>query len=54
MVDDGAHLCLAFIDPCTDARCRKKEPHGSHGATETARMAEEAGIPARRFPDPPA
>ncbi|MEW1846248.1 NADAR domain-containing protein [Nonomuraea angiospora] len=52
MVDEGAHESLAFIDPCADRRCRKREPHGSHGATETARMAEEAGIPVRRFPEP--
>ncbi|MCF6467357.1 DUF1768 domain-containing protein [Nonomuraea sp. MG754425] len=52
MVDDGAHECLAFIDPCAEPRCRGKKPHGSHGATETARMADEAGIHVRRFPEP--
>ncbi|MEU7855198.1 SLOG family protein [Nonomuraea sp. NPDC049141] len=50
MVNDGSDMCLAFIDPCADPRCRKKEPHGSHGATTTACMAEEAGIPVRPFP----
>jgi ribA/ribD-fused uncharacterized protein len=52
MVAEGADECLAFIDPCADPRCRGKEPHGSHGASETARMADEAGIPVRRFPEP--
>ncbi|MEV1003468.1 NADAR domain-containing protein [Nonomuraea sp. NPDC050202] len=53
MVDDGAHEGLAFINPCADQRCREPQPHGSHGASETARMAEEAGIQVRRFPKPP-
>lgn len=52
MVAEGADECLAFIDSCADRRCQRREQHGSHGATETARMAEEAGIPVRHFPEP--
>jgi hypothetical protein len=51
MVDAGADLCLAFIDPCTKPGCRKIQPHGSHGASHTADLAEKAGIPTRRFPE---
>jgi hypothetical protein len=49
MVSLGAGLCLAFIMPCTDAKCRREEPHGSHGAAHCAGLAEKAGIETRRF-----
>ncbi|MFF7880994.1 SLOG family protein [Streptomyces sp. NPDC020794] len=49
MVGLGADLCLAFIGPCTKATCRKPRPHGSHGTTGCADLAEAAGIPVRRF-----
>lgn len=49
MVRLGADICLAFIGPCTSRRCRRTDPHGSHGATHTARLAEKAGIPVRRW-----
>ncbi len=49
MVRLGADLALAFIGPCTSSRCRRPEPHGSHGATSCADMAEAAGIPTRRW-----
>jgi hypothetical protein len=47
MVSLGADLVLAFINPCTDPKCKRKRAHGSHGASETARMADEAGIEVR-------
>lgn len=49
MVSLGADLCLAFIGPCTSPRCRRIDPHPSHGATNCADLAEKAGIPVRRF-----
>ncbi|NJA56715.1 DUF2493 domain-containing protein [Streptomyces sp. NEAU-H3] len=49
MVGLGADLCLAFISPCTKTTCRRPHPHGSHGATNCADLAEQAGIPVRRF-----
>ncbi|WP_328941562.1 DUF2493 domain-containing protein [Streptomyces sp. NBC_00250] len=49
MVSLGADLCLAFLGPCTSPRCRRPEPHPSHGASGCADLAEAAGIPTRRF-----
>ena len=49
MVSLGADLCLAFLMPCADKRCRRAQPHGSHGASHTADLAEKAGIETRRF-----
>ncbi|MER7213558.1 SLOG family protein [Streptosporangium sp. NPDC000239] len=49
MVTAGADVCLAFIDPCTQPNCRWPQPHGSHGASYTADLAEKAGIPVRRW-----
>lgn len=49
MVQLGADACFAFIGPCTSPRCRRPEPHGSHGATGCADLAEKAGIPTRRW-----
>jgi hypothetical protein len=50
MVASGATICLAWIAPCVKRTCRKPRPHGSHGATYTADLAERAGIPTRRWP----
>ncbi len=50
MVGAGADLVLAFINPCDKPRCRRPKPHGSHGATQCAQAAEDAGIPVRRYP----
>lgn len=36
--------CLAFIAPCAKPTCRRPKPHGSHGATQCAELADEAGI----------
>lgn len=44
MVSLGADLCLAFVSPCTKADCKRPWPHGSHGATGCAGLAEKAGI----------
>lgn len=49
MVAAGADVCLAFVAPCVKPACRKRKPHGSHGASHTARIAEKAGIEVRRF-----
>lgn len=48
----GADEALAFIGPCTSSRCRRPDPHGSHGATGCADLAEAAGIPTRRWTAP--
>lgn len=50
MVDLGADVCLAFVNPCTKRGCPDAQPHGSHGASHTAELAEKAGIRVRRFP----
>ncbi|MEV4079208.1 NADAR domain-containing protein [Nonomuraea fuscirosea] len=51
MITEGeVDECVAFINPCADPKCRKQETHGSHGATTTACMAEDAGIPVRPVP----
>lgn len=49
MVSLGAELCLAFLAPCVNPRCRKPRPHASHGAARTADLAEKAGISTRRW-----
>ncbi len=49
MVRLGADICLAFIGPCTSPRCHRPRPHPSHGASHCAHLAEQAGIPTRRW-----
>jgi hypothetical protein len=49
MVSLGAEIALAFIGPCTSPRCRRPDPHPSHGASGCADLAEKAGIPVRRY-----
>lgn len=49
MVDAGADVCLAFINPCRMRTCRSKPEHGSHGASHCADLAEKAGISTRRY-----
>jgi hypothetical protein len=51
MVALGASVALAFIMPCADPKCRKPQPHGSHGASHCADLAERSGIEVRRFTD---
>ncbi|MGW2740670.1 SLOG family protein [Streptomyces sp. NPDC001288] len=49
MVDAGADICLAFVDPCAKPNCPKPKPHGSHGTSHCADLAEAAGIPTKRI-----
>lgn len=49
MVTLGADSCVAFIAPCVKPDCREPKPHGSHGARHCADLAEQAGIPVRRW-----
>lgn len=49
MVELGADVCLAFIGPCTSRRCKRVDPHMSHGASGCADLAKAAGIPVRPF-----
>ena len=49
MVDLGADVCLAFVMPCSNPRCRNPEPHDSHGAGHCAAIAAKDGIPVHRF-----
>lgn len=49
MVGLGADITLAFIGPCTKPNCRRPQPHGSHGASGCADLAEQAGITVRRI-----
>lgn len=49
MVDLGADLCLAFINPCTSRRCVRRDVHDSHGAAHCVTLAIKAGIPVRVF-----
>jgi hypothetical protein len=51
MVRGGADMCLAYLMPCSQPGCRNPEPHGSHGATGCADLAEKAGIDVRRYTD---
>lgn len=49
MVAAGADMCLAWISPCTRRDCPDPQPHGSHGASGCADLAEQAGIDTRRY-----
>jgi hypothetical protein len=49
MVSLGADACFAFIGSCTRPRCHRPDPHPSHGASHCAHLAEQAGIPVRRW-----
>lgn len=50
MVALGADVCLAFLAPCRKPNCHLPRPHASHGASQTASLAEQAGIRTYRFP----
>ncbi len=49
MVGLGANVLLAFLSPCTSPRCRRPRPHPSHGTSGCIDLAEQAGIPVRRW-----
>jgi hypothetical protein len=49
MVSLGADLCLVFVGPCTSGKCRRPKPHSSHDAYACATLAENAGIPVRKW-----
>lgn len=44
MVEAGADVCLAFVNPCESERCRRPRPHGTHGTVQCAELAEAEGI----------
>jgi hypothetical protein len=58
MVGRGAWGCAAFILPCARPGCTRKKPdrelpyHGTHGSVYCANLAEDSGIPVRRFTAP--
>jgi hypothetical protein len=45
MVDERPVLFVAGVMRCTAAKCARRGPHNSHGATDSIRRAEAAGIP---------
>lgn len=49
MVSAGPDVVLAFIAECANPTCDGPRPHGSHGASHCAGLAEKAGIPVRRW-----
>lgn len=49
MVHAHPDVCLAFINPCRKQDCPKRKPHGTHGASHCADLAESHGIEVRRF-----
>jgi len=49
MVELGADVCLAFINPCEKEKCRRPRPHGTHGAEHCADLAEAEGIHTERI-----
>jgi hypothetical protein len=36
--------CVALVAPCTEVRCRRPEPHGTHGASHCADVARAEGL----------
>jgi hypothetical protein len=41
--------CVAFLGPCEKRSCREPRPHDSHGTRHCADLAEQSGIPTRRY-----
>jgi hypothetical protein len=44
MVDAGADLVLAFVNPCNSPKCPRRGNHSSHGAKNCMKLAQVAGI----------
>ncbi len=49
MIRAGGDLCLAFIATCAVPSCPRKGRHGTHGASDCALKAMDAGIELRVF-----
>lgn len=49
MIRKGADVVLAFLAPCTDKRCTRREAHDSHGTTHCADLANRSGLHVERF-----
>ena len=49
MVDLGADVCLAFVEPCAKDECPQPRPHDSHGTADCVTRARAAGIPVRQI-----
>lgn len=49
MVATRPQLVLAFIATCELDRCAGRKPHGTHGSTHCADLAEKAGLEVRRL-----
>lgn len=52
MITLGADVVLAFLVPCSDKRCTRRDRHESHGATHCADLAERTGLHVERFRAP--
>lgn len=49
MVDTKPNICLAFIKPCQKSRCKKPQPHDSHGAADCVERAKAACIAVEEY-----
>lgn len=49
MVALAPGVCLAFIAECSKPSCAGRKPHGTHGASHCAGLAEAAGIDTRHY-----
>ena len=52
MVGLGADFVLAFLLPCKDSRCRKRDLHATHGSDQCIEYAKRAQIDVLPFPGP--
>lgn len=49
MVALAPDVCLAFIAECSKPSCSGRKPHGTHGASHCAGLAEDASIDTRHY-----